>query len=163
MSALVGLALLWLGLAIPPVTLFLMARSRSLSLWAKTVLSALVIVLAANVTLWPYVLTKDAFPVFYYESSDHGFRGREFTKINGSMDRVMIDFDAYKERTGDKTLQLCRTFSVRPWVFWRWGEYLTEPRYGMPFIRARYCPHSREGENDPRCADYPRNGPEVSE
>ena len=154
-----NLLLMGLGLVAPPVSLYFLLRAKSLAAQPKALVAALILLLTSNFTLWPYLLLKDPFPSFYYESNDHGFRGRETTKVPGSYHRLRRSFVEYKASKGNTSLQFCRTFHRKPYVFWRWAEYLTEPRYDLPFIEPKYCPFPDGG--DERCSSYASDAPPL--
>lgn len=153
-----NLLLMSLGLVAPTVSLYFLLRATSLTARSKALIAALILLLASNFTLWPYLLLKDPFPSFYYESNDHGFRGRETTKIPGSYHRLRQSFAKYRASRGITGLQLCRTFRRKPYAFWRWAEYSTEPRYALPFIEPKYCPFP---EGDDRCSSYGNDAPPM--
>ncbi|MEM6795708.1 MAG: hypothetical protein AAF725_17165 [Acidobacteriota bacterium] len=157
MGALLAFLVALAGLVIPPSALVALAFASGWSPWTRAGLSLLVIVAAANLTLWPYLLRKDPFPYYYYESREGDFRTREATKLPGSFKSVHERFSRFQEASGGSEDLLFRTFPRRPHHFWMWREYLLDARWRLPYKKPRYCPFT---EQSGKCAGYPP-GPDL--
>ena len=72
---------------------------------------------------------------YYFTTKDHSFNGKEMAFKRSTYDMVMRSFDHYKENCGKPNAVLYRTFSVVPWKFWLWGEFIFHPKYRLPYIK----------------------------
>lgn len=96
-------------------------------------LSGTAIVLCSNIlhAMWSVTPRGFVLEVYNYQSlnSDFAFtcvpsKGRRIELMQGAKSR----FDA--ERNVDTNI--CRTFSINYFKFWKWHEYMTNPYYQFP-------------------------------
>lgn len=141
-----ALLLLMAGLVVPFVGFVgaVVAWYRKQRGWA--IFAMVVGIVASQFSLVPYLVGLDnLFPSLYYESTDGGFRGTECFKSQVcSWESLQLDLAHYRMLHGNRGIELRRTFQADAWRFWRWFEYLSEPRWRLPYVPARYC---REGAN----------------
>lgn len=74
-------------------------------------------------------------PPYRYVTVDNGFKdGYENNRMGKSYDEVMLLFDQFKREHNKPDLVLYRTFTIKPYKFWLWGEYLFHPKYKQPYL-----------------------------
>ena len=155
MDRFLALLLLILGIVGPVVALaaaawFWWHRRRALASVAL-----IGVVVSSQVSSIPYLVGADnLFPVLHYESSDGGFQGSECFKSPAcSWEELPLNFAHYRMVKGDPSITLHRTFHPALWRFWRWWEYLSEPRWRLAYAPALYCVGS-EMECEPGTTRY---------
>lgn len=107
----------------------------------------LTIIIVSNVTPIVYFFKDDyAFSnhngEFYV--SELGGKGRSFTSIKDG-------FDFYsKEHPLEKDKTLYRTFTLKPWRFWEWGQWIAHfDRFTLPYITENQIIENRKKEGLP--------------
>jgi hypothetical protein len=79
-------------------------------------------------------------PVYDYESSDRGMSSTEYPTKGVPLSEVEREFEKYKRTKADPSLRLCRTFEHDWWNFLRWHDYLTHPRWRLPYMTPSLSP-----------------------
>ncbi|HRX84098.1 MAG TPA: hypothetical protein P5572_03680 [Phycisphaerae bacterium] len=110
-------------------------RSRRKYRWISWgALGAAILLGIFNLTPLPVVLgLKPIIHVYWYESSDGGFRDMECPEKGRELDFVQRVFSKYQEQCGHEDAVLYRTHPCQPWKFWNWGDYLLHPRWRLPY------------------------------
>ena len=70
----------------------------------------------------------------YYTTIDHGFNDEEILFKGRDYETVSRLFENYKEMNGKPNAVLYRTFPIEPWRFWLWLQYLSHPKYRLPYL-----------------------------
>jgi hypothetical protein len=58
----------------------------------------------------------------------------EFRNGRDPYGRVMAIFDGYKARTNQPNLKLYRNFHRKWWQVWNWLDFITHPRWRLPYV-----------------------------
>lgn len=120
-------------------------RGRRKLAWCAA--GSLLILYLLNFTLLPVFLgLKPFIHVYHYESSDGGYRGFECPEKGRKYGMVQRQFAAYQEECDKSDAVLYRTQQRHFWKVWNWADYLTHPRWDIPFRRATI--HNQPGTLD---------------
>ncbi|MGQ0553481.1 MAG: hypothetical protein ACT4PU_09715 [Planctomycetota bacterium] len=68
-----------------------------------------------------------------YASSDGQFDDVEVQAKGRTFEYVVARFVEHKQRSGHGDLILFRSFQRDAWRFWNWYDYLTHPRWELPY------------------------------
>lgn len=64
-------------------------------------------------------------PHYHYQNSDGSFQYSEEPGKGMDFQAGQIQFEAWKQQNKNNPHQtLYRTFSIRPWAFWEWWQFL---------------------------------------
>ena len=73
--------------------------------------------------------------VYYYSNFD---RSRQFKCVPAkgcSIEGIEQHYFNSIEPKEDRDNTVYRLFMIKPWMFWKWGEYLTSPYYNCPYLK----------------------------
>lgn len=74
-------------------------------------------------------------PPYRYVTRDQMFKdGYENNRMGKSYDEVMLLFDQFKQEHNQPNAVLYRKFTIKPYKFWLWGDYLFHPKYRLPYL-----------------------------
>ncbi len=92
-----------------------------------------IIILIANFSPISYTLHEN----YTYSNYDGSFTGDEEAGGTGAFKTVRYDYRDWLKAHPDKAQKdsrLYRTFSINPWRFWEWSDYLFCPeRFRLPY------------------------------
>ena len=99
------------------------------------IIVVVVILLISNFTPISYILHEN----YTYSNYDGSFNGDEESGGTGAFKTVQYDYRDFLKVHPDKKAKdstLYRTFTLKPWRFWQWSDYLFCPqRFGLPYKR----------------------------
>lgn len=99
------------------------------------------LLLVLNLTCLPVCIgLKPLIHVYWYESSDGGFRTMECPEKGRHFDVVLRGFARYQDECGHADALLYRTFPRQVWKCWNWADYVIQPRWRLPYREARLQP-----------------------
>jgi hypothetical protein len=61
------------------------------------------------------------------------FETHEMTKGHNPYGRVLQEFEDYKAEKDKRNLKLYRRFPIKWWQVWNWLDYLSHPRWRLPY------------------------------
>jgi len=96
-------------------------------------LLATILILASNVIPFPMLRGEPAIQVYKYEDKYGIFSGIEIPKKGRTLAMVQHDYASLCIVLNCEANDLHRNFEFKPWWFWRWVEYLTNPRWRLPY------------------------------
>ena len=70
---------------------------------------------------------------YHYQTADGSYDDVEVSEKGRDLKVIERSFEAHKASRGMPELVLCRTFTRDWWRFWRWFEYVTNPRWAYPY------------------------------
>jgi hypothetical protein len=71
---------------------------------------------------------------YYYTTKSHGFNARELKSKGLTYDRVISQFEEFKTVCKQLDAKLYRTFKVKLYKIWLWGEYIYHPKYRLSYF-----------------------------
>jgi hypothetical protein len=98
-----------------------------------TIIIVVVILLIANFTPVSYILHEN----YSYSNFDRSFIDSEEAGGTAAFKTVLLDYrDFLKKHPNKKATDstLYRTFTIKPWRFWQWSDYLfCLERFRLPY------------------------------
>lgn len=75
-------------------------------------------------------------PTYGYQNKDRSFTYSEEPGKGMDLEAGMIQFEGWKKQNPDNPNHiLYRTFSIRPWQFWEWWQYVANAqRFRLPYL-----------------------------
>lgn len=111
------------------IDLFIMKRNRIIYIIATIV----AIILIFNFTPLGSILHE----TYTYRNYDNSFQDEEKSQGTFAFQNVIYDYRDFLKANPDKARldsTLYRTFTIKPWRFWQWSDYLFCPqRFRLPY------------------------------
>ncbi|OCX54297.1 hypothetical protein BEL04_08545 [Mucilaginibacter sp. PPCGB 2223] len=98
----------------------------------KIIVSVIVIVLVSNLPIFNFITKEN----YSYSNEDGSFRYDEEGGKGRSLENCMFQYGLYlcKHPEKDTGSYLYRTFTIKPWRFWEWGEMIFHSeRFKLPY------------------------------
>ncbi|RRB18353.1 hypothetical protein [Larkinella knui] len=80
-----------------------------------------------------FVLFLEGFKSYQYATPSGGFEDFEMPLKHRTYESVVRRFDAYKHEHPSDTV-LYRLFRKDPFLFWRWSDMISSPKYQLPYL-----------------------------
>jgi len=74
-------------------------------------------------------------PAYKYTTKSRAFQDEEIHYAGGKYEDVIRAYNRYATSFNASDDTLCRTFEMKPYKFWLWGQYLLHPKYRLPYLK----------------------------
>jgi len=103
--------------------------------YSFVVLISVMIIILTNTPPAQYFLLEK----YHYQNADNSFSYSEFKSKGLDFEVCEIRWKRFLDTNPkNKNQTLYRTFTIRPWQFWEWWQYLAHPkRFTLPYLPDR--------------------------
>lgn len=98
------------------------------------IISVLLILLVLLSNYTPLKTIFKGLPVYDYATEQNEFKSSEIPWKGSKFQKTLNSFEEFKrDNPNSNDTILYRTFKINPLEFWNWHEYMTHPRYKLPY------------------------------